>query len=138
MSLSSDYPYERSSGDGTFTLSVVIKNVRNKKGRVQLQLYKNKEQYAEEKGWKSAHVYKKDMKNNTLKYNFSGLQPGVYGIALLDDENKNTVMDYGWILPKEGFGFGDYYHTKWSTPSFSDFKFYLKSDKSVTILIRYL
>ena len=78
------------------------------------------------------------MTESTLKYTFKGIPAGVYGLALLDDENKNTKMDYGWLLPKEGFGFGDYYHTKWSAPHFNDFKFYLNTDRSVLMKIRYM
>jgi uncharacterized protein (DUF2141 family) len=57
---------------------------------------------------------------------------------VLDDENRNTIMYYGWIMPKEGFGFWDYFHRGWKTPHFDDFKFYLKSDKQVLIVVRYL
>ena len=52
--------------------------------------------------------------------------------------HKNGKIDYGWIMPKEGFGFGDYYHTKWSSPHFNDFKFSLKEDKTVVMVVRYL
>ena len=41
------------------------------------------------------------------------------------------------LVPKEGYGFSDYYHTSWSRPVFSDFKFQLSSNKSVTMKVKY-
>jgi len=67
------------------------------------------------------------------------LKPGTYGIAILDDENSNGKMDYGMVLPKEGFGFSDYYHTGMSSPTFDKFDFTLKNEnRSVQIKVRYL
>lgn len=122
----------------TYTIDVTIYNIRNKSGRIQLHMYKDQQSYTAQRGWKGVLLYKQEMTNNTLHYTFKGIPSGTYGLALLDDENKNTVMDYGWVMPKEGFGFGDYYHTKWSTPHFDDFKFHLSSDKSVKMKVRYM
>ncbi|MCC6370579.1 MAG: DUF2141 domain-containing protein, partial [Bacteroidia bacterium] len=70
---------------------------------------------------------------------YDDLKPGVYGIAILDDENTNEKMDYGWFLPKEGFGFSDYYHSNMSHPKFESFDFVLKKEaKKVEIKLRYL
>lgn len=71
-------------------------------------------------------------------YELTGFSPGTYGVALLDDEDSDTKMDYGLVMPKEGFGFSDYYHTGWSSPKFDDFKFELNGNKSIKIQIRYL
>ncbi len=122
----------------SFEVTVHIKNIRNSKGRIQLQVYRNQESFKNETPWKSTTVSKKSMKNHQLTYHFKGLPKGIYGIALLDDENSNTKMDYGWLLPDEGFGFSDYYHTAWSKPQFDKFKFYLNKNKTVTMVIRYL
>lgn len=122
----------------SFSISVTIYNIRNKTGRIQLHIYRDQQGYSERKGWKSVLLYKNNMVGNTLKYTFTGIPPGTYGLALLDDENKNTVMDFGWVLPKEGYGFGDYFHTGWSTPHFDDFKFYLNADKSVSMKVKYM
>lgn len=122
----------------TFDVEVQIKNIRNSKGRIQLQVYRNQESFEKETPWKSLTIPKNKMVNNQLTYTFKDLNAGVYGIALLDDENCNTEMDYGWLLPIEGFGFSDYYHKAWSKPKFHDFKFYLNKNKTATVVIRYL
>lgn len=122
----------------TCTIKVIIKNLRNKDGRIQLDLYKNAQEYENRKGEYRAYVSKTDVKDGWVVYYFKNIPVGEYGLALFDDENSNGKIDYGWLMPKEGFGFGDYYHTKWSTPKFSDFKFQLTGDKTVTMKVRYL
>lgn len=122
----------------TFTITIKITNVRNTKGRIQLQLYRDQESFKKEVPWKSTYISKKGMSGHTIIHKISGFKPGVYGLALLDDENSNTEMDYGWVMPKEGFGFSDYYHTEWSKPKFNDFKFHLKANKTVTMRVRYM
>ena len=122
------------------TITVMITNIRNKKGRLQLDLYKNQEEYearmSDDK--RRAYVYKSTVSNGIIKYTYTNVPDGVYGIALFDDENNNGEIDYGWLLPKEGFAFGDYYHMKLSTPRFNNFKFTLKENKTVTMIVRYL
>lgn len=122
------------------TLTVMITNIRNNKGRLQLDLYKNQAEYearmSDDK--RRAYVYKSSVSNGILKHTYTNVPDGVYGIALFDDENKNGEIDYGWILPKEGFAFGDYYHMKLTAPKFDNFKFTLKENKTVTMIVRYL
>ena len=132
-------PTHRISGKAsTLTITIKITNIRNSKGRIQLQIYRNQESFAKEVPWKSTYISKKEMAGHTIVHKIAGFKPGIYGLALLDDENNNTKMDYGWVMPKEGFGFSDYYHTAWSKPKFNDFKFHLKANKSVTMRVRYM
>lgn len=122
----------------TYNISVVISNIRNTKGRIQLDLYRGQTGYKARKGWKTALLNKKNMIGGKILYQFTNIPAGTYGLALLDDENQNTKMDFGWIMPKEGYGFGDFYHTGWSHPHFDDFKFNLNSNKRVSMKVRYL
>ena len=126
------------SKPSTISINVEIINIRNTNGRIQLQIYKDQTSFEKETPSKSLYISKKKMSGHTINYTLTGLSPGTYGLALLDDENNNTKLDYGLIMPKEGFGFSDYYHTSWSKPKFNDFKFYLKSDKTIKMRIRYL
>lgn len=121
-----------------YSLTVKITAIRNKTGRIQLQIYRDQKNFAKETPWKVFLISKKDVKDHYVMYTIEGLSPGTYGLALLDDENSNTKMDYGLMWPKEGFGFSDYYHTAWSKPEFDDFKFDLKADRQVKMRIRYL
>ncbi len=127
-----------SISDRTHKVKVKITNIRNKKGIIQLQIYRTGKSFAAENPYKQVHISKKDVKNGTLTYTFQELKTGTYGIALLDDENANKRMDYGWVMPNEGFGFSDYYHSAWSKPKFEQFKFSLSHDKNVTMKVRYM
>jgi len=120
------------------TITVQIGNIRNSKGRIQLQVYKNQATYSKETPWKEMYVSKENMKNNMLMYRIPNLEPGVYGIAILDDEDKDKKMKFSWLMPAEGFGFSDYFHVGLSRPKFDDFKFNLTGDKTVKIIIRYI
>jgi uncharacterized protein (DUF2141 family) len=122
----------------TCDITVKVTAIRNKSGRLQIQIYRDQKTFLKETPWKVYHVSKKDVKDHYLIYTIEGLSPGTYGLALLDDENSNSKMDYGLVMPKEGFGFSDYYHTSWSRPVFDDFKFQLTEDRKVKIQIRYV
>jgi hypothetical protein len=74
----------------------------------------------------------------TVKF---GLEPGIVGFALLDDENSNGKMDYNFIrYPLEGFGFSNYYHKGFTKPNLDEFSFKLTEHtiQKVLIEIRYL
>lgn len=127
-----------SSSSGTFSVSVTVKKLRNAKGSVQIQVYKDQTSFADEKPWKTYSFSKKSVSGGQLSFKITDLPKGTYGFALLDDENNNKEMDYGLLMPKEGFGFSDYYHTSWSRPVFNDFKFDLSADKKVYMTVRYV
>ncbi|MDP4798318.1 MAG: DUF2141 domain-containing protein [Crocinitomicaceae bacterium] len=120
------------------TLIVQIGNIRNSKGTIQLQLYKNQATYSKETPWKEYYVSKDDLNNKKLVYRITGLESGIYGVAILDDEDKDKKMKFSWMIPDEGFGFSDYYHVGMSRPKFDDFKFNLTGDKTVKVIIRYM
>jgi uncharacterized protein (DUF2141 family) len=83
---------------------------------------------------------KKDISSGEMKVKFD-LPPGTYGIALVDDENSDGVMEYNRLgIPKEGFGFSDYYHTGLKKPKFNSFSFTLEKGqkKSIKIKVRYI
>lgn len=121
-----------------YTITVKVTNIRNNSGKLQLQIYRTAENFKKEIPWKVRLFEKDAVKNNTMTCVITGIEPGEYGVALLDDENSNKEMDYSMFVPDEGFGFSDYYHTAWSKPKFESFKFQLKEDKTVTIKVRYV
>lgn len=119
-------------------ITIEFQNVRNKSGRIQVQIYRDNETFKAEKPWEFRYVSKAELKNGKLSFKIYNIPSGTYGLALLDDENRNTKMDYSFLIPSEGFGFSDYYHTSWSKPKFEDFKFNLNAHKTVTMKVRYL
>ncbi|WP_317900109.1 DUF2141 domain-containing protein [Aurantibacillus circumpalustris] len=121
------------------TLHIQVSGIRNSSGNIRLAFYSNSKSFDDEKPLFIRKVAKKEVLNSSLKMVYNDLKAGVYGIAILDDENSNDKMDYGWVLPKEGFGFSDYYHTNMKRPKFESFDFALKDEiKIVEIKVRYL
>jgi uncharacterized protein (DUF2141 family) len=130
--------YSVKSPVATYSISIDITNIRNTKGTIQLEVFRSQKEFAAETAYKTYLISKKDVSGKTISYVITGLPPGTYGLALLDDENENKKMDYSWGYPKEGFGFSDYYHTGWSKPTFEDFKLDINGDKAVAMKIRYM
>ena len=123
----------------TQTLKVNINSIRNDKGNIRLVFYKDSKSFDDEKAFMIKIIPKAAIKNGALFVSYSGLKPGTYGIAILDDENANEKMDYGMVLPKEGFGFSNYFHTGMSRPKFENFDFVIdKADVAVEIKVRYM
>lgn len=121
------------------SLVVRITGFRNSEGNVRLQFFDNASSFDEKKPICTKTVSKSAIVNGELSFTCHDLKPGIYGLAVLDDENANTKMDYGLVMPKEGFGFSDYYHTGLSSPQFESFKFLLgAASKTVKVRLRYL
>jgi uncharacterized protein (DUF2141 family) len=77
--------------------------------------------------------------NHVLTLTYNGIKPGTYGVVILDDENNNHKMDYGWILPQEGFGFSNYVHSGMIKPKLSKFSFTITKDtKEIEIKVKYM
>lgn len=120
------------------TVLVGITNLRSSNGSIQLGIYKDNESFQHEKEYMLKRFPKDNMKGNALVIKLE-LPPGEYGIALLDDENDNSKMDYGLVLPKEGFGFSNYYHSGLSRPKFEKFSFKVgQSTTKVRVKIKYM
>ncbi len=99
-----------------------ISGLRSTKGVILLGIFKDNDSFKKEIPFKSFKFDKKSVLNGSIKFTFD-LEEGIYGITLLDDENENGKMDYNYIgIPKEGFGFSEYYHKGITKPHFNDFK----------------
>lgn len=135
MLLSTSYEKKK---DDSFNLYVLITNIRNSNGRIQLQVFRNQDEFSTRAKFRQYYVDKKKMKDGKVPLKITDLPKGVYGLALLDDENKDGDMDYRLLVPTEGFGFSNYYHTGLKKPKFDKFKFNLDSDKKILMRVRYM
>jgi len=121
------------------TITIEFTNIRSSKGQLLLGVYDNGEDYKEKIAIKKQTVYKVNLKEGKLTTTITGLKPGTYGIALLDDEDYDRKMAFRFFLPNEGFAFSDYYHSGITRPVFEDFKFVLgNEDKTIVMKLRYL
>ena len=122
------------------TLSLKFTNVRSKEGFFRVGFFTDEGSYKSGDPKYYVSVSKNSLKDGQLICMLDTIQPGTYGIAVLDDENGNDKTDYSFILfPKEGFGLSNYPITKVEIPRFDDFKFnYLGNELVVEIRMKYL
>lgn len=120
-------------------VEVMIKGIKSEKGQIVIGVFKDQKTFHTEKAFLSKSFPKSGIENGEMKIQLT-LEPGTYGLTLLDDENMNSLMEYNFLgIPREGFGFSDYWHTGITKPKFEDFSFTLNAGekRSVTIKIRY-
>ena len=121
------------------SLTIEISGIRNTKGKICLAFFRNEKDFKSENPAFTKTIYKSQAKNESISVKFTDIKTGQYGIALLDDENGDGKMNYSFLIPTEGFGFSDYYHTGLRKPAFSQFCFNFKDvDKTIKIKVRYI
>ena len=118
------------------SMVVDISGIRNKDGLIRLAFFVDEEGFKSEKPALVCMLEKKRVLNGNLTVHLDSIPPGLYGIALLDDENKNGKLDYKFIIPKEGVGFSNYDQHGIHRPVFSDFSFLLKKNVTLRVPIR--
>ena len=74
-----------------------------------------------------------------VAFDFAGLAPGRYAIAVIHDENGNGKMDMMLFMPREGFGFSRDAPVRIGPPSFGSAAFAVAGEaQRQTIRIRYM
>lgn len=122
------------------SVEINITDIRNNKGFILISVFKDQASFEKEKPLLSKKFDKKELKNNQLMVRFN-LEEGIYGFALLDDENNDAKMEYSFLgIPQEGFGFSNYYHTGFTRPKLESFKLEIKKNmvNKSKIKIRYM
>lgn len=121
-------------------IEVVFKGIRSTKGQIVLKVFNNDKSYENDQEIKVMRFKKNELEKGEITVKFN-LEPGIYGFALLDDENGDNKMNYSFFgMPEEGFGFSNYYLTGLFKPKFDAFKFLLNKDQSlkITMKLKYL
>ena len=116
-------------------IEVAVQGIRSPKGQIVIGIYKNDESFRKDDPCIKKRFEKTTIQDGEMIVRFN-LKPGTYGFSLLDDENNDDDMNYSVIgIPKEGFGFSNYYHTNLKRPKFDQFKFVLNEDQKQKIII---
>lgn len=120
-------------------IRVVVKGLRNDKGRVGCSIFKGPDGFPRDKAkqfrgmWTQKH-------NHVAVCDFTGVPAGTYAATVLDDTNMNGTMDFNFIgLPTKGYGFSNDAKATLSPPSFNAaaFTYSGAGSKSVPINIVY-
>ena len=117
-------------------ISVIIKDIKTPNGQILMGIYKDDVSFDKELPYKKVQAFKTKISNGTLVVEVK-LEPGKYGISLMDDENFNGKMDYNFIgIPKEGFGFSNYYHSGLTKPKLKSFLFEVIENKNTKVEVK--
>lgn len=117
-------------------ISVTIKDIKTPNGQILMGIYKDDVSFDKEISYKKVQAFKTKISNGTLVVEVK-LEPGKYGISLMDDENFNGKMDYNFIgIPKEGFGFSNYYHSGLTKPKLKSFAFEVIENKNTKVEVK--
>ncbi len=121
------------------TLIIDITNIRNANGKIIIGIFKNDKSFQKEITYIDKTIDKSMLYNGSLTVKIE-IKSGVYGVSILDDENNDGNMEYNFIgIPKEGFGFSNYYHSGIIKPKFENFSFVIgKNNKKVKVKMKYM
>jgi len=118
------------------TVEVTVTGIRSEKGQIAIGVFIDEESFRKEKAFLEPRFSKENLADGTMTFSLT-LEPGVYGLSVLDDENSDGLMEYRKLgLPKEGFGFSGYYHTGIKRPKFDDFRFTVVQGQKMKITVR--
>ena len=121
----------------TYSISITVTHIRNHDGVIRFKFFDDANPFPHKMGFRKVVVPKTQVTGDSLCVTYDGFIPKNMGIALLDDENNNWELDFGWFLPKEGHAFSDYYHTALRKPVYKDFRFLLTGNKKVIMKMKY-
>lgn len=117
-------------------VNLCIQNIKTDQGVLYIGVFDSEESFNNEMTSKSLRCKKITMINNEMQINIR-LEPGTYGISVLDDENNDGKMNWKYLaVPREGFGFADYYHTGLKKPRFHNFSFTIDRDEKKTMIVK--
>ncbi|KAB8334597.1 DUF2141 domain-containing protein [Scytonema tolypothrichoides VB-61278] len=121
------------------TLTVVVNGLHHKNGQVCLRVYSG------EKGFPDSNTSEvqsgcTQITGSSVKKQFSGLKPGTYAVAVVDDQNGDHKLNKDFFgLPQEGFGISKNptISIATGTPKFRDASFVLKKNTTINIVMKY-
>jgi uncharacterized protein (DUF2141 family) len=116
-------PQAARSAEGKDGIRVVVKGLRNDRGRVGCSLFNRPDGFPRDRKqqfrglWVTKH-------QGVAECDFVGVSAGKYAVTVLDDTNENGKMDFNFLgLPKKGYGFSNDATATFSPPSFDDASF---------------
>jgi uncharacterized protein (DUF2141 family) len=123
--------------EATYSITITVTDIRNKKGVLYFKFYDESTPFPHDKGFLKIVVPKSEIIGDTFTATYDGFISKTMGISVLDDENSDLKLDMGWIFPKEGHAFSDYYHKAYRRPVYTDFQFTLTGNKEVMMKMKY-
>jgi uncharacterized protein (DUF2141 family) len=126
------------NAEATATLTVIVNGLRHQNGQLCLRVFSSEQGFPlGNSGVKSGCT---KITGNSVKQKFSGLKPGNYAVAVVDDQNGDRKLNSDFFgIPKEGFGVSNNptVSIQTGTPSFNKASFSVKKNTTINILMKY-
>jgi uncharacterized protein (DUF2141 family) len=126
------------NAEPTATLTVIVNGLRHQNGQLCLRVFSSEQGFPlGNSGVKSGCT---KITANSVKQKFSGLKPGNYAVAVVDDQNGDRKLNSDFFgIPKEGFGVSNNptVSIQTGTPSFNKASFSVKKNTTINILMKY-
>lgn len=120
--------YSQNTEKGNLELKLF--GFRNEKGQVLISLCASESSFPKHPAIKLMFP-KGKIKNDTLNVLIQNVFYGKYAIAICDDENCDSTMNYNAIgFPKEGFGFSNNIKPSFKSPEFEKCSFNVDAKKN--------
>ena len=117
------------------SIRVVVKGMRNNKGRLGCTLFKGPNGFPKDKSKQFAGMWAPKHHHEGV-CDFKGTPAGDYAVAVLDDTNENGKMDFNMLgLPTKGYGFSNDAKATLSAPSFQAAAFHYSGTGELTVPI---
>ncbi|CAI9430136.1 putative protein conserved in bacteria [Candidatus Ornithobacterium hominis] len=117
----------------TAHLSVEIKNIKSKKGKVLIALFNSEKGFPHENEFMTVQL---EPEENIIQHRFKNVPKGIYAVAVLHDENNNGKMDIGMLGPKEKYGFSNDARSLISAPTFKKASFKHSGNQKIIIHLK--
>jgi uncharacterized protein (DUF2141 family) len=125
---------EVAQAESTKSLTVVVNGIRNQTGEICMRVYNS------EKGFPDNAKSEVKSGCNSIQEVFSGLKPGTYAVAVVDDQNGDHKLNKDFFgIPKEGFGISQNPTVSISTgtPKFKNSSFKVDKNTTINIFLKY-
>jgi uncharacterized protein (DUF2141 family) len=123
------FPFSKSK------LIVEVKSIPNDKGNIFIGLFRPKDEFPK---FGKQYIGKIiSVSGKKMSYTFPELEEGKYAVAVFHDENKNGKLDKNYLgIPTEVYGFSNNARRTFSAPSFEEAEVNLKSDLTISIVLK--
>ncbi|MCY4342626.1 MAG: DUF2141 domain-containing protein [Gammaproteobacteria bacterium] len=113
------------------TLTIVIEDIRDASGAVQVQVLAGPAQF---EGEGAAAQFRETAVEGSLTLVADGLPPGEYAIRVMHDRNGNDELDVNFVgLPIEPYGFSNNAKGRFGPAAWKDARFELDGDATQVI-----
>jgi uncharacterized protein (DUF2141 family) len=130
-----DIAYAESTG----SLTVVVNGITNKTGEICMRVYNSEKGFPDNAKSEVKGGCTK-ITGSSIKRVFSGLKPGTYAVAVVDDQNGDRKLNKDFFgIPQEGFGISKNPTVSISTgsPTFNNSSFKVDKNTTINIFLKY-